>query len=251
VPTRHRPYRPYPRSSPRCGSLRNSSGSGSAGDSAANHISQSSPKWYGATCGGRRRGSPGLPWNSYPTHRACDPGTGSAIPPISSSYRCRLICRGLADNDTHAPAAADAYAGASRPLELGLAAEDAAIAFVKQGTPKAPARRSTRRSPSTNGSAPSAISPAPTRCCARAAFAAESAGSGTGKNPLGKPDAHRTHGGRASCRRTIQSADRRAPLFTANRPEASCARIRQAGHLHPSAQLGAEVALPGRDTTAI
>ena len=35
------------------------------GESGRNHISQSSRRWYGANCGGRRRGSPGLPLNSY------------------------------------------------------------------------------------------------------------------------------------------------------------------------------------------
>ena len=45
-----------------------------------------------------------------------------------------LRCRGLAESDTHTlAAAADAYAGASRPLELALASEDAAAAFVTQG----------------------------------------------------------------------------------------------------------------------
>ena len=45
-----------------------------------------------------------------------------------------LRCQGLAESDADAlAAAADAYAGASRPLELALASEDAAVAFVKQG----------------------------------------------------------------------------------------------------------------------
>jgi predicted ATPase/DNA-binding CsgD family transcriptional regulator len=45
-----------------------------------------------------------------------------------------LRCHGLAESDAHAlAAAAVAYAGASRPLELALASEDAAAAFVKQG----------------------------------------------------------------------------------------------------------------------
>lgn len=45
-----------------------------------------------------------------------------------------LRCQGLAENDVGAlAAAASAYAGASRPLELALASEDAAAAFVKQG----------------------------------------------------------------------------------------------------------------------
>ena len=48
-----------------------------------------------------------------------------------------LRCQGLAESDAHAlAAAADAYAGASRPLELALASEDAAAAFVKQGDPE-------------------------------------------------------------------------------------------------------------------
>jgi DNA-binding CsgD family transcriptional regulator len=47
-----------------------------------------------------------------------------------------LRCQGLAESDAHAlAAAADAYAAASRPLELALASEDAAAAFVKQGDP--------------------------------------------------------------------------------------------------------------------
>jgi DNA-binding CsgD family transcriptional regulator len=47
-----------------------------------------------------------------------------------------LRCQGLAEGDAHAlAAAADAYAAASRPLELALASEDAAAAFVKQGDP--------------------------------------------------------------------------------------------------------------------
>jgi len=47
-----------------------------------------------------------------------------------------LRCQGLAEGDAHAlAAAADAYAGASRPLELALASEDAAAAFVRQGDP--------------------------------------------------------------------------------------------------------------------
>jgi DNA-binding CsgD family transcriptional regulator len=45
-----------------------------------------------------------------------------------------LRCQGLAENDVDTLAAADAYAGASRPLELALASEDAAAAFVKQGS---------------------------------------------------------------------------------------------------------------------
>jgi len=45
-----------------------------------------------------------------------------------------LRCQGLVESDAHAlAAAADAYAAASRPLELALASEDAAAAFVKQG----------------------------------------------------------------------------------------------------------------------
>lgn len=48
-----------------------------------------------------------------------------------------LRCQGLAENDAHAlAAAADAYAGASRPLELALASEDAAAAFVRPGDPE-------------------------------------------------------------------------------------------------------------------
>ena len=47
-----------------------------------------------------------------------------------------LRCQGLAESDAHAlAAAADAYAAASRPLELALASEEAAAAFVKQGEP--------------------------------------------------------------------------------------------------------------------
>jgi DNA-binding CsgD family transcriptional regulator len=47
-----------------------------------------------------------------------------------------LRCQGLAENDAHTlAAAADAYAGASRPLEQALASEDAAAAFVRQGDP--------------------------------------------------------------------------------------------------------------------
>lgn len=45
-----------------------------------------------------------------------------------------LRCLGLADNDAQTlAAAADAYAAATRPLELALTSEDAAAAFVKQG----------------------------------------------------------------------------------------------------------------------
>jgi DNA-binding CsgD family transcriptional regulator len=45
-----------------------------------------------------------------------------------------LRCQGLAEKDADVlAAAADAYAGASRPLELALASEDAATAFVRQG----------------------------------------------------------------------------------------------------------------------
>jgi DNA-binding CsgD family transcriptional regulator/tetratricopeptide (TPR) repeat protein len=45
-----------------------------------------------------------------------------------------LRCQGLAENDVHAlVAAAGAYADASRPLELALASEDAAMALVRQG----------------------------------------------------------------------------------------------------------------------
>ena len=45
-----------------------------------------------------------------------------------------LRCQGLADNDAETlAAAADAYAAATRPLELALASEDAAAAFVKRG----------------------------------------------------------------------------------------------------------------------
>ncbi len=48
-----------------------------------------------------------------------------------------LRCQGLADSDAHALAgAADAYAAASRPLDLALASEDAAAVFVKQGDPE-------------------------------------------------------------------------------------------------------------------
>jgi DNA-binding CsgD family transcriptional regulator/tetratricopeptide (TPR) repeat protein len=47
-----------------------------------------------------------------------------------------LRCQGLAENDADIlAAAADAYAGTSRPLELALASEDAAAAFVKRGDP--------------------------------------------------------------------------------------------------------------------
>jgi DNA-binding CsgD family transcriptional regulator len=45
-----------------------------------------------------------------------------------------LRCRGLAEGDAQAlAAAADAYAGTSRPLELAQASEDAATALVKHG----------------------------------------------------------------------------------------------------------------------
>jgi DNA-binding CsgD family transcriptional regulator/tetratricopeptide (TPR) repeat protein len=45
-------------------------------------------------------------------------------------------CQGLAEGDANAlAAAADAYAAASRPLELALASEESAAAFVKQGDP--------------------------------------------------------------------------------------------------------------------
>ena len=45
-----------------------------------------------------------------------------------------LRCQGLADNDAHTlVAAADAYAAASRPLELALASEDAATALLREG----------------------------------------------------------------------------------------------------------------------
>ena len=48
-----------------------------------------------------------------------------------------LRCQGLAENDVDALAAAvDAYAEASRPLELALASEDTAAAFVKRGDPE-------------------------------------------------------------------------------------------------------------------
>jgi DNA-binding CsgD family transcriptional regulator len=49
-----------------------------------------------------------------------------------------LRCQGLSESDAHVlAAAADVYAAASRPLELALASEDAAAAFVKQGDPGA------------------------------------------------------------------------------------------------------------------
>ena len=45
-----------------------------------------------------------------------------------------LRCQGLAENHVDAlVAAADAYAGTSRPLELALVSEDAATALVRQG----------------------------------------------------------------------------------------------------------------------
>ena len=45
-----------------------------------------------------------------------------------------LRCQGLAENDADTlVAAVDAYTAASRPLELALAAEDAATALVRQG----------------------------------------------------------------------------------------------------------------------
>jgi DNA-binding CsgD family transcriptional regulator len=45
-----------------------------------------------------------------------------------------LRCQGLAEDDVDAlVAAADAYAEASRPLELALASEDAATALVRRG----------------------------------------------------------------------------------------------------------------------
>ncbi|HEU5386195.1 MAG TPA: BREX system ATP-binding domain-containing protein [Streptosporangiaceae bacterium] len=48
-----------------------------------------------------------------------------------------LRCQGLAESDPNVlAAAADAYAEASRPLELALASEDAAAAFVRQGEPE-------------------------------------------------------------------------------------------------------------------
>ncbi|MBO0787015.1 MAG: hypothetical protein J2P33_13185, partial [Actinobacteria bacterium] len=48
-----------------------------------------------------------------------------------------LRCQGMAEGDADALAAAvRAYAGASRPLELALASEDAAAAFVKRGEPQ-------------------------------------------------------------------------------------------------------------------
>jgi DNA-binding CsgD family transcriptional regulator/tetratricopeptide (TPR) repeat protein len=45
-----------------------------------------------------------------------------------------LRCRGLAENDVQALAAAvDAYAGSARPLELALVSEEAATAFIEHG----------------------------------------------------------------------------------------------------------------------
>jgi DNA-binding CsgD family transcriptional regulator len=47
-----------------------------------------------------------------------------------------LRCRGLAENDARVLAAAvDAYAGASRPLDLALVSEEAAAVFIDRGDP--------------------------------------------------------------------------------------------------------------------
>ncbi len=56
-----------------------------AGDSAANHISQSSRRWYGANWRGQRRGSPGLPLNSYSRQPESSRGTSSAVPSRTTS----------------------------------------------------------------------------------------------------------------------------------------------------------------------
>src|SRR5260221_10851694 len=59
-------------------------------DIAANHMSQSRRRWYGAYCGGRRRTSPGFPLNSYSFHSLASVGSSSAVPSMITSYR-RLV----------------------------------------------------------------------------------------------------------------------------------------------------------------
>src|SRR5205085_12276225 len=55
------------------------------GPIAANHISQSSRRWYGAICVGLREGFPGLPLNSYSRHTVRSDGAASVVPSMTIS----------------------------------------------------------------------------------------------------------------------------------------------------------------------
>lgn len=57
----------------------------------ANHISQSSRRWYGAYWRGRRRTSPGLPLNPYSRQTLSAVGTASSVPSSTTSNRIRLM----------------------------------------------------------------------------------------------------------------------------------------------------------------
>ena len=50
---------------------------------AANHMSQSRRRWYGATWGDRRFGSPGFPLNSYAFHVSDGPASSAPSRMIS------------------------------------------------------------------------------------------------------------------------------------------------------------------------
>src|SRR2546426_8797359 len=60
-------------------------------DIAANHMSQSSRRWYGAYCGGRRRTSPGFALNSYSRHAVLGVSTGSSVPSTTTSERSFVV----------------------------------------------------------------------------------------------------------------------------------------------------------------
>src|SRR5439155_16468395 len=60
------------------------------GESAANHMSQSRRRWYGATCRGRRCTSPGLPLKAYSFHSVAGVITASPVPASTTSLRTRV-----------------------------------------------------------------------------------------------------------------------------------------------------------------
>ena len=56
-----------------------------AGENGKNHMSQSSRRWYGAHCDGRRFGSVGLPRNSYSRHSVSGVMRSSLVPSMTTS----------------------------------------------------------------------------------------------------------------------------------------------------------------------
>lgn len=147
-----------------------------------------------------------------------------------------LRCQGLAADDPGLlEAAALAYADASRPLELALAAEAAAVAYVELGETQR-ARPLLDQAIATYERLNAARDLARADAILREMGVRRGIRGDTQAAPvrLAEPDAHRTHRGGSGRRRIVQPADRRPPVhLAADRPDPSRAHVRKTGHLLP------------------